>query len=91
MRHIGAVSRTDTSHQLRWRGQGYRLTFADVELEITDGLSSHRWPAVVAFSPAPIPYAILGNASCLQYFDARFLGADRTIELETNWQYTGTK
>ncbi len=38
-----------------------------------------------------MPYPILGNAGCLQYFDTRFLGADLTMELDANWKYPGTK
>ena len=49
------------------------------------------WSAVIGFSPAPIHYAILGQAGCLQFFDARFLGAGLAIELEVNQAYPGTQ
>jgi len=45
---------------------------------------------VIGFSPAPIRYPILGLAGCLQYFDARFRGEDRIIELEINRLFPGT-
>lgn len=88
---IGATPRADTGHRMRWRGSLHPLRFADVELLLTDGVASCRWPAVVAFSPASLKYPILGNASCLEYFDVRFLGADLIVELEPNWKYPGSK
>ncbi|MCI0351216.1 MAG: hypothetical protein L0Z53_17470 [Acidobacteriales bacterium] len=87
---IGITLRLDTGHRVRWRGQMHPLRFGDVELLLTDQTSVWRWPAVVAFSPAPIRYPILGQASCLQFFDTQFLGADRFMELETNHDYPGT-
>ena len=66
---IGAVLRPDTGHRVRWRGRLHSLRFGDVELVLDDGAGGWRWPAVVAFSPAPIPYPILGTA--LQFMDAR--------------------
>jgi hypothetical protein len=62
-----------------------------VELLLTDNLSSWRWPAVIGFSPAPLRYPLLGQRGCLQYIDARFLGADLMVELETNPSYPGAK
>jgi hypothetical protein len=88
---IGATSRPDTGHRVRWRGNLHPLRFAEVELVLSDDTSTCRWRAVVAFSPVPFPYPILGNAGCLQFFDVRLLGADLIVELETNWKYPGTK
>ena len=81
-----------TGHVVRWRGQSYPLRFGDVELELTDDSGAvWRWPAVVSFSPAPMRYPILGNCGCLQFFDARFRGADRIVEIATNPTYPGSK
>jgi hypothetical protein len=82
--------RTDTGHGLRCRGQAYSLRFGDVELELSDGSQDWRWPAVIAFSQAPLRYPILGLSGCLQYFDARYRGEDRIVQLETNRAYPGT-
>jgi hypothetical protein len=60
-------------------------------LLLTDNGSSWRWPAVVGFSPAPLRYPILGQSACLQFIDARFLGANLLVELETNHTYHGTQ
>jgi hypothetical protein len=86
---IGIHLRPDTGHRVRWRGQLHPLRFGDAELVITDNISVWRWPAVVGFSPAPIRYPILGQAGCLQFIDADFLGADRMAELEINRDYPG--
>lgn len=87
---IGAVLRPDSGHRLRWRGQLHALRFGDVELVLDDGAEVWRWPATVAFSPAPIRYPILGVAGCLQFMDTRFRGADLIIELETNHTFPGS-
>jgi hypothetical protein len=86
---IGAVLRPVSGHRVRWRGQLHPLRFGDVELVLEDNGSSCRWPAVVGFSPAPLRYPILGQSSCLQYFDTRFLGIDLILELEINPSFPG--
>jgi hypothetical protein len=86
---LGAVLRPDGGQGLRWRGQAFSLHFGDLELELSDGLQVWRWPAVVGFSPAPIRYPILGLGGCLHFFDARYRGLDRIVELETNPSYPG--
>jgi hypothetical protein len=66
------------------------LRFAEVALELSDGIQVGHWPAVVGFSPASLHYPNLGQCGCLQFFDARFLGERRVVELETNPSYPGT-
>jgi hypothetical protein len=90
-RRLGIPLHPPTGHGVRWRGQLHPLRFGDVELLLTDAGSVWRWPAVIAFSPAPLRYPILGQASCLQFFDARFLGAGLVVELEVNQTYPGTQ
>ena len=87
---LGVALLADGGHGLRWRGQGYSLRFGDVALELSDGLEVWQWSAIVGFSQAPIRYPILGICGCLQFFDARFLGQTRFVELETNGSYPGT-
>ncbi len=87
---LGINLHPQTSHGLRWRGQGYPLRFGAAALELTDGIRTMRWNAVVGFSPAPIRYPLLGLAGCLQFFDVRFRGADRLVEIAPNFAYTGT-
>jgi hypothetical protein len=89
---LGVLLRPDTGHVVRWRGQAYPLRFGDVELELSDDKGEvWRWPAVISFSPAPMRYPILGTCGCLQFFDSRFRGEDRVVEIETNRSYPGTK
>ncbi len=87
---IDVVLRPDSGHGLRWRGQGYSLRFGDVTLELNDGQEICQWPAIIGFSQAPLRYPILGICGCLQFFDARFLGQNQFVELETNGSYSGT-
>ena len=87
---IGAQLRPDGGYVLRWRGTGYPLRFADVELQLTGNGSVWRWPALVGFSPAPLPYVLLGHFGFLQYMDAAFLGEQLVLELEPNVAYPGT-
>jgi hypothetical protein len=92
-RRLGVRLRPDTGHRIRWRGQLHPLLFGDVELVLADDSSECRWPAVVAFSPAPLRYPILGIfgiCGCLVFFDGRFLGADWVAELDPNRSYPGT-
>ena len=88
---IGVAPRPDSGHRIRWRGNLHPLRFADVDLVFADDAASCRWPSVIAFSPAPLPYPILGNAGCLEFFDVRLLGGDLVVELETNWKYPGVQ
>ena len=88
---IGARLRPDTGHRVRWRGQIHPLRFGDVELLLTDNVSTWRWPAVVGFSPAALRYPLLGQSGCLQFIDARFFGADFIVELDINRTYPGTQ
>lgn len=62
---IGISLPSSTQHVVRWRGQGFPLQFARVELELMDGTSLWRWPVLIGFSAAPIRYPILAEtAAC---------------------------
>ncbi len=67
------------------------MRYADITLLLADDVSAYSWPATVAFTTAPLKHSLLGLAGCLEYFDARFFGADRIVEMEANWTYPGTK
>jgi hypothetical protein len=84
---LGVALLPDTGHRIRWRGQPHPLRFGRVVLGLSDGQTTYEWPAVVAFSPAPIAYPLLGNAGCLEFFDVRFRGAARVVELVPNGSY----
>ena len=74
---------------VRWRGTTYPLRFGNIHLELTDGTTSWNWPAEVGFSDAPLPYVILGNNGCLEFFDVTFFGESREVELKINSAYVG--
>jgi hypothetical protein len=86
---LGVPLRSDTGQGHRWRGKWYPLRYGDVELELTDDVRMWRWSAVIAFSPAAIPYALLGHGGCFQFLDVRFLDADRFVEFEDNRNWRG--
>jgi hypothetical protein len=81
---VGGKPLPDTGHFVTWRGNRIQIRYASSSLMLADDTSTHTLPATVAFSAANIPYPLLGMAGCLQYFDARFLGPDRTVEFEPN-------
>jgi hypothetical protein len=74
-----------TGHAMRWRGQQQPLRYGNVVLELADAVGNlFRWSAVIAFTPVNIRYPLLGNAGCLDFLNARFLGMLREVELEPN-------
>ena len=69
---------------IRWRGRRHEVEFHLVELELAEGANVLRWRARVGFTAAPLAYALLGQRGCLEFFDAKFRGADQFVELELN-------
>lgn len=81
-----------TGHAMRWRGQRVLLRFGRVELQLTDQAgASLRWAATVAFSAANMRYPLLGMAGCLEFFDAKFFGRNRLLELESYASHAATR
>lgn len=78
------------STTIRWRGTTYPMQYGRVELELRAGLRCFSWQAIVAFSPALIPYPLLGQAGCLQFFNADFRGEDCVLGLEPVRSFPGT-
>ncbi len=89
-KRLGIRLKPLTGHGMRWRGLFHAIRFGDVDLALSDTISIWQWGAVIGFSPAPIRYPILGQAGFLQYFGARFLGADLAVELEINRDFPGS-
>ncbi len=48
-----------------------------------------EWTATVGFISAPLPWAIIGHAGFLEFFDVRLLGARREALLEPNASFQG--
>lgn len=85
----GVRLRPPAASVVRWHGQAYPIQFGDVELELRDGRTALRWPAIIAFSVAPLRYPLLGQRGCLQYLDATFLGDAQLVELVANRSLPG--
>ena len=66
------------------------LRYAQVHLRLTDGVEQREWSAWVGFTPARIPYPMLGFAGCLQFFTSTFHGDREEVELTVNRMYSGT-
>jgi aspartyl protease len=66
------------------------VRYAAVELRLTDGQESRRWPAWVGFTAARLKQPLLGFAGCLQFFGALFRGDREEAELEVNALYPGS-
>ena len=80
---------------LRSTATAYWRPFAPVTIADPTGVSRHFKRALIdpgaddTVFPLEIPYRILGNAGCLEFFDVTFRGADRLVELEPNGSYAG--
>jgi len=66
------------------------LRYSRVRLRLTDGHEQREWSAWVGFTPARIPYPMLGFAGCLQFFTSTFHGDREEVELTVNRMYSGT-
>ena len=66
------------------------LRYAVVALRLAAGRERREWKAWVGFTAAPLHYALLGFAGCLQFFDANFRGSHEEVELTVNANYSGT-
>lgn len=84
------VARDET---LRWHvrgvsGQSLETVLGHVEIEVMGQQESECWlmpVGVVAFDdPANDDIVLLGQAGFLQFFDARFFGAEHFVELRSN-------
>jgi predicted aspartyl protease len=60
------------------------VPYAEVPIQINDGIEDYRWSAVVGIVAEPWPEAILGHAGFLQYFDAKFSHSRGTLNLNRN-------
>lgn len=92
-RSVADAIGADLDHSARWSIRGFAGQRADavlgrVEVEVSDGIETHRWPLAVGFveydDPALEQVAILGHTGFLQYFNAEFRGADREVVLTAN-------
>ncbi|SRR6266568_9306626 len=73
-----------------WRGKSFAFRFGEVDLELDDGVSACRWKTIVAFSTAPLSFALLGQIGVLQFFDTTFRAVDRVTLFEPVASFPGT-
>lgn len=66
------------------------IRYAEVRLQVTDGVEVREWPARVGFTAAPLKRALLGYAGFLQFFTATFDGERERVELAANGLYPGS-
>jgi Retroviral aspartyl protease len=69
-----------------------RCRYVAVQIQISDGLrETYEWTAMVGFASTRLQYNLLGQAGCLEFFDADFRGADREVVLIPNAKLPGTQ
>ena len=93
---VAAAVGVDFSHAperlvgLVGRSNLVRCRYAPVELRITDGIhETYQWTTLVGFVATHLRYSLLGHASCLQFFDTTFRGADQEVVLTPNTSFVG--
>ena len=67
-----------------------RLRFAQVKLRLATASEQREWPAMVAFTAAPLRFPLLGYAGVMQFFCAHFHADREEVELTVNSLYRGT-
>lgn len=70
-------------------GPAIRYAYATVTLRVADSSEACEWTATVGFVAAPLRWAILGHAGCLEFFDLQLLGNRREAWLAPNAAFTG--
>jgi hypothetical protein len=74
---------------LAGRPKPVRILYAAVGLRIADGVEAYEWTAVVGFVRGKLHYNLLGQAGCLQFFNADFRGEAREVILSANGSFSG--
>jgi hypothetical protein len=66
--------------------------YAHIDLYLSDGRETYRWPAVVAFLDVPgRRYALLGHAGFLDFFDVQLRGAAKETIVDPNAAFPGQR
>lgn len=94
---IAALIDVDLTHAptrevlLAGRRQPLTCRYASVELRVTDGRETYEWNAYVGFLHGRLPYALLGHAGFLQFFDVEFRGSARDAVMVPNGSFHGRR
>jgi hypothetical protein len=70
-------------------GAAIRYLYAPITLRVADGFEACQWTAIVGFIGAPLPWAILGHAGFLEFFDVQLLGERHEVLLAPSSSFTG--
>ncbi len=97
-RSVAGLVGAPVDDTIRWpvggfAGEVVEASPGDVELEISDGLSFHRWRATVAFVDYPAgaeESTILGHAGFLDFFRVLFDGPAGELEILSTPAFGGT-
>lgn len=86
---IGAEIDEDTRWSIRgFAGQHAQAVLGHIELAISDGSETHRWPALVGLvrydNPLLEQLALLGRRGFLELFNVEFRGEDHQVVIEPN-------
>jgi hypothetical protein len=65
------------------------VSYATVTLQLTDGLETRDWQAIVGFVDVPLRWALLGHAGFLEFFDIELRGARREAAISPNRLFPG--
>ena len=79
------------SISLAGRPQPVLCRYIAVQLRISDGIEIFEWPATVGFVSARLHYALLGQASFLQFFSADFDGEAHIVTLTPKPSFPGRR
>jgi hypothetical protein len=62
------------------------VLYGELGIELDDGIENCSWKSIVGIVEQDWPEAILGHRGVLEFFDAMFLGAEKSVVLSSNSQ-----
>jgi hypothetical protein len=81
---LGLVVDEATEHIIESASGEVAVRYAQVMIELTDGVESYRWPISVGITDQDWTEAILGHSGFLEYFDVLFRGHEHEVVLTRN-------
>jgi hypothetical protein len=73
-------------------GSALAFRYAAVRLRIADAQEAYEWDAIVGFLNSPgKPYALLGHAGFLNFFDVQLRGAAKETIVDPNAAFPGQR
>jgi hypothetical protein len=62
------------------------VRYGELGIELDDGIDNCSWKSIVGIVDQDWPEAILGHRGVLEFFDAKFLGAEKSVILSSHSQ-----